>query len=125
MKEFTIKALDETDLRVAETLIELGMSRKVARLIAYLANVKEASSREIETGTDLRQPEVSIGMRTLRDNHWIREHEVKTLNKGRPMKFYSLNTSLDDIVGHLEEETLKESSHAMESIKRLRELALT
>ncbi len=125
MKEFTIKALDETDLQVAETLIELGMSRKVARLIAYLANVKEASSREIETGADLRQPEVSIGMQTLRDNHWINEHEIKTLNKGRPMKFYSLNTSLDDIVGHLEEETLKESSRAMESIKKLKELALT
>jgi predicted transcriptional regulator len=105
-------------------LIELGMSRSVARLIAYLANVREASSKEIETGTDLRQPEVSIGMRTLRDNHWVTEREVKALNKGRPMKFYSLNVSLHDIIGHFEEETLKESSRAMESFKKLREIAL-
>lgn len=125
MKESIITSLDERDLQFAEILNELGMSRKVARLITYLANVKEASSKEIENGTDLQQPEVSIGMRTLRDNHWVKEQEVKALPKGRPMKIYSLNTSLDEIVRYLEDEKLKESSRAMESIKKLKEIALT
>ncbi len=125
MKDSTIKALDETDLQMAETLMELGMSRSVARLIAYLANVKDASSKEIEAGTDLRQPEVSIGMRTLRDNCWVKEYERKILNRGRPMKIYSLSTSLNNIIGDLEEKKLKESSRIMESIKRLKELSLS
>ncbi len=123
MKESLLESLDETDLQFAEILIELGMSRKVARMIVYLANVNEASSRDIEIGTNLRQPEVSIGMRTLRYNNWVKEEDIKSMNKGRPKKLYSLNTSLDQLVNHLQEEKLAESSRVMESIKRLRELA--
>ncbi len=32
-------------------------------------------------GSDLRQPEVSIAMRTLRDNNWIEEKEIKREGK--------------------------------------------
>jgi predicted transcriptional regulator len=123
MKESAFRSLDETDLQFAEILMELGMSRKVARLIVYLANVDEASSRDIEIGTNLRQPDVSIGMRTLRYNNWVKEEDIKSQNKGRPKKLYSLNTSLDQLVNYLQEEKLAETSRTMESIKRLKELA--
>jgi predicted transcriptional regulator len=123
MKESAFRSLDEADLQLAEILMELGMSRKVARLIVYLANVDEASSRDIEIGTNLRQPDVSIGMRTLRYNNWVKEEDIKSPNKGRPKKLYSLNTSLDQLVNYLQEEKLAETSRTMESIKRLKELA--
>jgi predicted transcriptional regulator len=84
--------------------------------------VDEASSREIEMGSDLRQPEVSIAMRTLRDNNWIEEKEIKREGKGRPMKVYSLKAGIEDVIKHFEEEKLHESAQAMESIQRLKQL---
>lgn len=122
MKESTVKILDDKDMEFVETLRSLGVPRNVATLITFLANVDEASSREIEMGSDLRQPEVSIAMRTLRDNQWIEEREIKREGKGRPMKVYSLRASIEEIIKHFEEEKLHESAQAMESIQRLKQL---
>ncbi|NMB84927.1 MAG: ArsR family transcriptional regulator [Methanothrix sp.] len=125
MRESTVKILDDKDMEFVETLRSLGVPRNVATLITFLANVDAASSREIEMGSDLRQPEVSIAMRTLRDNNWIEEKEVKREGKGRPMKVYSLRASIDQIIKHFEEEKLNESAQAMESIQRLKQLIST
>ena len=125
MRESTVKILDDKDMEFVETLRSLGVPRNVATLITFLANVEEASSREIEMGSDLRQPEVSIAMRTLRDNQWIEEKEIKREGKGRPMKVYSLRASIDGIIKHFEEEKLHESAQAMESIQRLKQLIST
>ncbi len=125
MKESTVKVLDDTDLEFAETLRSLGVQRNVAILITYLANVDEASSREIEMGSDLRQPEVSIAMRTLRENEWVNEKEIKRGGKGRPMKVYTLQTQIDSIIKHFEEEKQQESAHTMESIQKLKDLIST
>ena len=125
MRESTVKILDDKDLEFIETLRSLGVPRNVATLITFLANVDEASSREIEMGSDLRQPEVSIAMRTLRDNNWIEEREIKREGKGRPMKVYSLHASVDTIIRHFEEEKRHESAQAMESIERLKQLIMT
>lgn len=125
MKESTVKILDDKDMEFVETLRSLGVPRNVATLITFLANVDEASSREIEMGSDLRQPEVSIAMRTLRQNNWIEEKEIKREGKGRPMKVYALHASIDDIIKHFEEEKQHESAQAMESIQRLKQLIST
>ena len=125
MRESTVKILDDKDMEFVETLRSLGVPRNVATLITFLANVDEASSREIEMGSDLRQPEVSIAMRTLRDNNWIEEKEIKREGKGRPMKVYSLKAGIDEVIKHFEEEKLHESAQAMESIQRLKQLIST
>jgi predicted transcriptional regulator len=122
MKESTVKILDDKDMEFVETLRSLGVPRNVATLITFLANVDEASSREIEMGSDLRQPEVSIAMRNLRENNWIEEREIKREGKGRPMKVYSLRATIDEIIKHYEKQKLDESAQAMESIQRLKEL---
>ena len=49
-------------------------------------------------GTSMRQPEVSIAMRALRQNNWIEEHEVKREGKGRPMKVYKLTVPIEEII---------------------------
>lgn len=125
MKDYTVKVLDDRDLEFIEALRSLGVQRNVAALVTYLSNAKEVSSREIEMGTGLRQPEVSIGMRFLRQNGWIEERDVKGEGKGRPMKVYTLKVSIDEIIKHFEDQKLKESAKAMESIRKLRELTST
>jgi predicted transcriptional regulator len=94
-------------------------------MITYLANVDEATSREIEIGSNLRQPEVSIAMRTLRLNNWVEEREIKKDGKGRPMKVYRLTKSLNEIIKHFEDEKRRESAKTMESIEKLKELSKT
>jgi predicted transcriptional regulator len=96
----------------------------VATQITYLANVPDVSSREVEVGTNLRQPEVSIAMRALRQNNWVEEHDIRKEGKGRPMKVYKLNVPLESIIRHYEEESKQESSQAMMSIQRLKEITI-
>ena len=115
--------LDEKDLEFIDALRSLKVPRNVAALITYLANTNEATSREIEEGTDMRQPEVSIAMRTLRQNNWIDERDVKTEGKGRPMKVYRLRIPIQEIIQNYENEKNSEAAKTMQAIQRLKEIA--
>ncbi len=123
IRQTTVKVLDDKDMDFIEVMRSLKVPKGVAAIIIYLAGVSEANSREIEIGTGLRQPEVSIGMRTLHENNWVAESEIKSEGKGRPRKVYRLSVSLDEIVKHYEDEKGRESAIAMEAIQRLREIA--
>ena len=98
------------------------MPRNVAKLITYLSNVDEATSREIEIGSNLRQPEVSIAMRTLRNINWIEERNVKVDGKGRPMKVYKLSVPIGDIIKHYEDVKNSEAARSMQAIQRLKDI---
>jgi predicted transcriptional regulator len=117
--------LDEKDLEFVDALRSLNVPRNVAALITYLANANEATSREIEMGTNLRQPEVSIGIRTLRQNNWVEDRDIKSKEKGRPVRIYKLSVHIEEIIKHYEEEKNSETAQAMGSIQRLREMITT
>ena len=117
--------LDDKDQEFIEALRSLKVPRGVAALITYLANVSEATSREIEMGTNLRQPEVSIAMRTMRNNNWVEEREVKADGKGRPMNVYKLGVSIEKIIQHYEDVKNNEAAKTMQAIQRLREITAT
>jgi predicted transcriptional regulator len=106
----------------ASILMKVGLKRNVAKVLTYLAGVEEATSREIETGSDLRQPEVSIAMREIRKLDWISERDEKNPGKGRPYRIYRLNKSLPEIIGYLEGEKAKESEMVMRQIEKLKAL---
>ena len=125
IKQSTVNVLDDKDQEFIETLRSLNVQRNVASLITYLASTEEATSREIEMGTKLRQPEVSIAMRTMRNNNWIEEHEVKTAGKGRPTRVYKLRVPLDTIIEYYESEKNNEAARAMQAIQRLKEITAT
>ena len=123
MKQTEIKVLDDKELEFIEALRSLKVPRNVAELITYLANANEATSREIEMGTSLRQPEASIAMRTMRKNDWVDEREIKALGKGRPKKVYKLNVPIEMIIQHYEEVKNSEVTKSMQAIQRLKEIA--
>ncbi len=106
----------------ASILMKVGLKRNVAKVLTYLAGVEEATSREIETGSDLRQPEVSIAMREIRKLDWISERDEKNPGKGRPYRIYKLNKSLPEIIGYLEGEKARESEMIMRQIEKLKAL---
>jgi len=70
----------------------------------------------------LRQPEVSIALRTLRKNNWIEERISRSDGTGRPMKVYRLSTPIEDILHYYEQEKMSEANKAMQSIQRLKSL---
>jgi predicted transcriptional regulator len=123
IKDITIKVTDEKDFEFIQGLQNLGMNRNVASMITYLKDVTEGSSRDIEIATGMRQPEVSIAMQTMRAMNWVAEHEVKGDGKGRPMKYYALRSTIDEIIGYYEAKKSQEAAQTMEAIHRLKELS--
>ena len=122
MRESTVKILDDKDMEFVETLRSLEVPRNVATLITFLANVEEASSREIEMGSDLRQPEVSIAMQELQRRGWVKKRDLKKKGKGRPAHIYTITTDLTKIMTTFEQEKLKEVESVKKDISELKNI---
>ena len=120
MKNSEVKVLDEDDLIFIETLKTIGMSRDVAKIMAYLMNVDEASSQEIEISTGLRQPEISLAIRLMHNQSWVSVRSEKRLEKGRPTQVYALSTPVDEIISYYEDKIYKESQATILEIKKLK-----
>lgn len=124
MRDKKPSGMSEKEYEIVELLRKLDINRPVALTLACLSCGDEITSREIEKNSSLRQPEVSIAMRYLRENEWVDIREVKkTEGKGRPVKLYRLITPLDEIVQSIEQKILLESSYVLNNIERLKRLA--
>jgi predicted transcriptional regulator len=120
MKNYELKVLDEDDHIFIKTLSNLGMPRSVATTMAYLMNVDEASSQEIEMSTGLRQPEVSLAIKFMSKQSWINVRTEKKSGKGRPMKVFSLMVHVDEIISYYEDKVYKESQATILAIKKVK-----
>ncbi len=122
MKNLKIKQLDEKGEEIADALISLGLSRNISMSLAFLQNMNTATSLDLERSARLRQPEVSIAMRELKERDWVDEREEKKPGKGRPFKIYTLKVGFNDILTQLEKEQKKAVEEAQKKIRRLKEL---
>jgi predicted transcriptional regulator len=122
MKTLKMKQLDKKDEEIADALIFLGMSRNAAMTLAYMQNTNAATTIELERSARLRQPEVSIAMKQLKERDWVNEREKKKAGKGRPNKIYSLKIGFDEIVAQLEKQHKDAVDEAQGKIERLKEL---
>ena len=121
MRTENVMYFTEKEEEFANLLIEIGTKKNVAKVLVFLANIPEATSRAIERGTDLRQPEVSIAMRFLMDQGWISSRESKAESKGRPVKIYELAKPITDIMDSIEKEKKKEATNQLAMIQKLRD----
>jgi predicted transcriptional regulator len=96
---FTDKEEEFTNL-----LIKTGTRKNIATVLVFLAKTPEATSRALERGTDLRQPEVSVSLRYLVDQGWIRYCERSQEKKGRPEKVYELAKPIEQIMNSIRNE---------------------
>jgi predicted transcriptional regulator len=93
-------------------------------LLRLHASQKGRRSQNIEMISGLRQPEVSVAMRYLRENNWIDiREEKKSKGKGRPVKLYRLTVPMDCIVSKIEEKIIAESRIVLRNIERLKHIA--
>jgi predicted transcriptional regulator len=123
IRDVTIKITDEKDLEFVQGLQNLGVNRNVALVITFLKDQNERHFKDIEIATDLKQQKVSIAMQILRERDWLKEHEIKSKGKGRPLKIYALQATIDEIINYYEADKSRELARASEAVQRLKELS--
>jgi predicted transcriptional regulator len=118
-------SLTEKEYSVIDMLQSLGLPRTEATAIVCLKDCRELRSLHIELVSGLRQPEVSVAMRPLKDRGWVDERpEKKNKGKGRPVKYYQLTVPFPQIVQVLEDEFLEDNNEKVMALRRLRELKI-
>ena len=124
MIEKHVQGFGTKEYEIVDLLQKLNFSRPVATSIVCLENGQEFSSRDIESITGLRQPEISIAMRYLLENEWIETHDVKkTRSKGRSTKIYRLIVTLEDIIKDIESLIKSENNIRLNSIAKLKNMS--
>ncbi len=121
MKSKNVLYFTQREEEFADLLTRIGTKRNVSKVLVYLANTPEATSRDIERGTDLRQPEVSIAMTTMMEQKWVESRENKAENKGRPVKIYKLALPISEIMDRIERDKMAEANNQLKMIKQLRD----
>jgi len=120
MRTENVMYFTEKEEEFATLLIEIGTKRNIAKVLVFLANTPEATSRAIERGTDLRQPEISIAMWYLMEQGWIKSRERKAESKGRPIKIYELAQPITEILDSIEKKKQKEVNNQLALVEKLR-----
>ncbi len=110
----------DDDESLVDLLTKAGMSKNVARTLAFLRNREETTSVEIETSTALRQPEVSIAMQELRRRKWVIKRDIKKEGKGRPVHSYKLAIPFEKIVETIDKEEQRRISFIESNVRKLR-----
>jgi len=114
--------LTPQDRKIVDIFSELGMPRNFAKTLMYVSQVEECRSSDIERGADLRQPEVSVAMQELTKLGWISKRNQKKEGKGRPIYIYRLESSIDDIIIHLEKEKKDQIQAIQQDLAELKTL---
>jgi len=69
----------------------------------------------------LRQPEVSMAMKYLKNRGWVSITESPSENKGRPKKVYRLAKPMTGILDIIESEKRAETRIRFDRIRKLRD----
>jgi len=121
MKEVLKKDILEENKKAIDLLERLGCSRAKARVLIYFMNEKKGKSRDVERAMDLRQPEVSLGMKELVKGHYVTRQFLKKHGKGRPEILYTAITP-HKLLAKIEEETTRKLNTMKDNIVKLKAL---
>jgi predicted transcriptional regulator len=122
VREETVQYFTESDDEFTNLLIQIGTKKNVARVLVFVANTEETTAKDIERGTDLRQPEVSLAMKSLVQLGWVKSRENPSAHRGRPEKIYQLAQSLTEIMEWIEKKKKDEIRKRMVHFKKLERL---
>jgi predicted transcriptional regulator len=122
MKQKTVYKLDKDDGRAIQLFVHLGMPKNLAKTLLYISQFDECKCADVELGTDMRQPEVSIAMQELRRRGWVKKQDLKKKGKGRPVHIYKTTTDLSEILNVFEQEKLKEVENVKNDLSALKNI---
>jgi len=127
MERKEIYVLNEQDKKIVQLFNRLGMPKHLAKTLLYISQVGgECYSEDIQWGTDLLQPDVSIAMQELCKRGWAEKsiQKKKKMGKGRPRDIYKTTKDLrlSDIVKAFDQEKREEFENARKKISELQKL---
>ncbi len=122
MKQKNVYKLDKEEGKAIQLFINLGMPKNLAKTLLYVSQFDECRCADVEQGTDMRQPEVSIAMQELRRRGWVKKQDLKQKGKGRPVHIYKPTTQLSEILNAFEQEKLKEVETVKNDISALKNI---
>ena len=117
MIEKTIQIFTKKEEEIIQLLTKIGIPKNGARTLVYLSELTRASSHDIEHGTGLRQPEVSIALKYLAKRGWVQSREVLSEKKGRPMKIWNLTLPWTKILESIRNKKQQEVSDRLERVR--------
>jgi predicted transcriptional regulator len=113
---------DDIDGKIISYLTNLGMAPHIAKTLTFISQVDECCSTEIENGVNLRQPEVSLAMKSLEEKGWVKKRHIKQEGKGRPTHYYRLSKNFTDIIDTIVGDKVNEINEEKENITKLRSI---
>ena len=121
MRQQAVLVFTDREEEFVSLLIRIGTQKNVAKMLVFLANTKEASSRQIERGTDMRQSEACLAIKYLNGQGWIKSKKALSENKGRPEKHYSLAVPVRQIITAIEKAKKDELNGKLSRFRKVRE----
>ncbi|MFA6226055.1 MAG: ArsR family transcriptional regulator [Methanoregula sp.] len=119
MRRQSVSFFTEKEEEFVNLLIAISMSKYVANMLIFLVNTPEATSREIERGTDMHQPEVSLTIKYLFRQEWIKSREIPSDRKDRPRKTYSLAVPVNVVLATIEKEKKDEVKRRLALVRKI------
>lgn len=115
--------LKRDHLRMVEILGEAGIAKNTARVLTFIAVAGRTHSAQVQAGTGMRQPEVSIALKELYERRWILRQSVQREGKGRPIYVYRLKRDVLEIVEAVEKEQERRVRQILKDKEDLRAIA--
>ena len=122
MKQKNVYTLDKEDDKVIQLFVKLGMPKNLMKTLICISQFNECKGADVERGTDLRQPEVSIAMQELQRRGWVKKRDMKKKGKGRPVHIYTITADLTEIMTTFGQEKLKEVESVKKDISELKSI---
>jgi predicted transcriptional regulator len=119
MRQENVTYFTEREEEFANLLIKIGIRKNIARVLVFFAKTPETTSRVLERSTGMRQSEVSITIRYLMDQGWIKFRESPS-EKGRPHKSYSLAVPIKEIIAAIEKSKKNEANNLLALLNKMR-----
>ena len=122
MKKKNAYMLNEDGDKAIQLFVKLGMPENLAKTLLFVSQFDECRRVDVQQGTHMRQPEVSVAMQELRRRDWVKKRDLKKKAKGRPVHIYRPIVDLSDILKTVELEKLKEVEAVKNDISELKNI---
>lgn len=121
MRQEHVQFFTDKEDEIVDLLTKIGIQISVAKVLVFFTTQPEATSKDIEHRTDLRQTQVSVATRYLITRGWIKICKISGGIKGRPMKIYGRVKSIHEIMQVIEKEKKEEAKEQLAFIKKIKD----
>ena len=118
-----IYSFSKKEQEIINLMSVLGMNKHFSRVVVFLSRIKESTSRDIQNSIGLKQSEVSVILRSLRERGWLTTEFIQTTKRGRPTQKHKLKYHIGSIVKYIEADKMAEIRDIKKIIARLKKLA--